>query len=160
MKPYILLLLLVSLLANSCGSSDPQVRSAALGELRDEDGTTPLIRASRAGNTQEVVSLLAQGADVNAVDNYGWTALIWSADKGHTAITEALIKAGADINHKDTRGATPLIRASARGNIEDLKLLLAAKADISARTTAGSTALMLAANKDVRDLLEKAGAKE
>ena len=43
--------------------------------LGDSSNRTPLICASRLGDTRIVQSLLDAGADVNAVDSIGWTAL-------------------------------------------------------------------------------------
>ncbi|MCS6985324.1 MAG: ankyrin repeat domain-containing protein [Leptospiraceae bacterium] len=140
----------------ACSSAEKQVGIGGVGDERDEDGATPLIRASRAGNSEQVKSLLAQGANANAVDNYRWTALIWACDKGYVEIVKSLIAANADVNHRDTVGATPLIRASARGHSEIVKVLLAAGADPSQKTELGNTALDLAANQEIRSLLSQA----
>jgi ankyrin repeat protein len=60
-----------------------------------------------------VKSLVAAGADVNAVDHFGYTPLLYAAiiDLGdfETAIT--LLTTGADLNIKDKKGKTALAHA-------------------------------------------------
>ena len=52
-----------------------------LMESRDEDGFTPLHLAVIAGNAQLVTFLLANGADVSAVDNEKHTVVHWATGK-------------------------------------------------------------------------------
>lgn len=52
-----------------------------LMESRDEDGFTPLHLAVIAGNTQLVSFLVANGADVAAVDNEKHTVVHWATGK-------------------------------------------------------------------------------
>jgi len=51
------------------------IAKGADANMGDNNRRTPLICASRLGNTGIVKALLAAGADVNAKDNVGWTAL-------------------------------------------------------------------------------------
>lgn len=52
-----------------------------LVDSRDEDGFTPLHLAVIAGNMQLVTFLLANGADVNAVDNEKHSVVHWATGK-------------------------------------------------------------------------------
>lgn len=52
-----------------------------LVETRDEDGFTPLHLAVIAGNMPLVTFLLANNADVNAVDNEKHTVVHWATGK-------------------------------------------------------------------------------
>lgn len=51
--------------------------------MGDNNNRTPLICASRLGNTSIVKLLLDKGADVNAKDNIGWTALNQARQQSH-----------------------------------------------------------------------------
>ncbi len=70
-----------------------------------------LVRMAANGDLAAVRSLLAAGADPNAVDNSevrGWTALMASAKVGSIEVTETLLNAHANINAKNEYGATAL----------------------------------------------------
>ena len=59
--------------------------------------------------TKEVAELLiAEGADVNAMNMWGGTPLQWAARGGHKEIVELLIENEADLNVKDKGGLTSL----------------------------------------------------
>ena len=64
-----------------------------------DDGLTPLMRASEAGNMDDVRRLLKAGADVNeALGSLGITALTLAAARGHLEVVKILLAAGADPN--------------------------------------------------------------
>ncbi|OUM65658.1 hypothetical protein PIROE2DRAFT_41490, partial [Piromyces sp. E2] len=73
--------------------ANPNVRNNT-----DENGSTPLMKASYGGHVNIVEKLIEKNANVNATDNMGYTALIWAALKGHSEVCEILIKHGADVN--------------------------------------------------------------
>ena len=105
-----------------------------------------LIEAVKRNEFQVVESLLADGADVNAIDNKGRKALGWAAYKGHTEIVKLLLENGADVNAETNEGTTALMLAAEKSHLEIAKLLLARNADINAKTIDnGQTALMTAA---------------
>lgn len=110
--------------------------------------TTPLHEAAKEGNFRTVETLLAEGADVNAKDEYGNTPLHEAATWSHDAIAKLLLKKGANVNAKAKFGATPLHKAAGHGNYrtlsdsrEVLELLLANGADVNARDAHGDTPL-------------------
>jgi len=70
-----------------------------------------LVRMAANGDLAAVRSLLAAGADPNAVDNSdvrGWTALMAAAKAGSIEVMEALLNAHANVNVKNAYGATAL----------------------------------------------------
>ncbi len=104
----------------------PPYRS--LGQDRGGDsmltvGTTPLIRAAKAGDTAAVQLLLAHGAMPNLPNSLGITPLMAAAGIGSTTI--------------DTRGRF----RDEQLCINSAKLLLAAGADINAQRDNGQTAV-------------------
>ncbi|HEX8473498.1 MAG TPA: ankyrin repeat domain-containing protein [Pyrinomonadaceae bacterium] len=90
-------------------------------------------------DTPLVKSLLAAGADVNAVGEGGQTALIRATTRGYLDIVELLLDAGADVNAKKENGATALIVAVFLGYADIVRVLLANGADPDARTPQGTT---------------------
>ena len=78
----------------------------------DKYGTTFLIWASTRGYTNDVKSLIDNGADVNARNNSGQTALMGASWMDHTEIVELLLENGADVNAKSNDGQTALMIVS------------------------------------------------
>jgi ankyrin repeat protein len=106
-----------------------------------------LVDAARSGDVEAVRSLLAEGADANAVQGDGMTALHWAAERGHAAVADLLLSAGAALEAKTRIGSyTPLHLASRGGHGSIATALLDAGADPHATTTgSGVTPLHLAA---------------
>ncbi len=96
-------------------------------------GTTPLLRAAKAGDAQVMQLLLAKGADVKLATRFG--------------VTPVMAAAGLGAKEEDTTGR----RKTEAEAIASLKLCLDAGADVNAATTtgrsAGQTALHGAAQK-------------
>ena len=119
-------------------------------ESDDEDGCEempPLCEAANNADIEQIKSLLADGADVNAKAG-GWpggdTALMKAAGSSSDTAAEAvklLLAAGADVNVKNNADKTALMCAAASG-AEVFRLLLAAGAEVNARDDRGRTALM------------------
>jgi uncharacterized protein len=77
--------------------------------VKNKNGQTTLIIASRCGRTKIVAMLLENGADVDAKDNNGQTALMQASASGRTEIVQMLLNKGADVNAKDNMGYTALM---------------------------------------------------
>lgn len=117
-------------------------------------GRTPLHCVAADGRLDEVVRLLAAGADANAQDDNGWSPLHFAAQSNSAEITKALLGAGAKIDVRDSHGNTPLSTAvfCSRGIGAVIKLLRDAGADPHATNASGVSPLSLArtiANYDV-----------
>lgn len=78
----------------------------------DKQLNTPLIIASRLGDTERVKELIAQGADVNAVNKKGMTPLMNAAFFAENdECATLLLNAGAEVNAADKSGWTPIMYA-------------------------------------------------
>src|ERR1043165_9239532 len=113
------------------------------------------------GKTEEIKSLLEQGADVEEADNEGFRPLHWVSIYGKIEVAKILLKQGANIKATDSEGCTSLHLASLNDQIEVAKLLLKQGADIKATDNEKCTSLHLASlNGQIKaaELLLKQGA--
>lgn len=113
----------------------------AIGADRGADlmltiGTTPLIRAAKAGDTAAIRLLLAHGADPNVPNSLG--------------ITPLMAAAGLDSDDIDTRGAY----VTQPEAIASIALFLAAGVDINAVDNGGQSALHGAAYRGWDDVVK------
>jgi len=140
--------------------------------------------AVRNGDVDAAKAALDQGADVNAKNEIGITALWIAVSRGHREVAELLIQRRADVNARDDIWyQTPLSQAVQSGLIDLVKLLIKSGATdldpalINAanrgqnaivqeilstgkmKQEALDAALHGTRNKEVRDMLTKAGAK-
>src|SRR4051794_27701694 len=95
---------------------------ALLGALRDGDMT----RARR---------LVADGAPVNAVDEFGATALMYAALYANSAMVNLLVSRGANLNHADEAGATALMWAIPDESKVRILVERGAQVNVSSRLT-------------------------
>ena len=116
----------------------------AVAMLRAAEGTLP--DAAQVGDRAAVLSLLKQGADVNATQGDAVTALHWAARRGDAEMAKTLIVAGANVRATTRFAAyTALHLAAERGSADVITPLLKAGADANAKTSTGTTPLMFAA---------------
>jgi ankyrin repeat protein len=104
--------------------------------------------------------LIAEKADVNAVQPDGGTALLWAIHWGDAEAVDLLLKAGAVVKAANRLNATPLYLAAESGNDAIVGKLLEAGADPNQTALSeGETPLMFAARSGnveaVRLLLDK-----
>ncbi len=124
-------------------------------------GTTPLMRAARAGDAAVMRLLLEKRADPMLTTKDGNTALMFAAGVGYrdknttgseSDALEALkvsIGAGLDIRQANTRGETALHGAASRGADTIVQFLVERGADLNAKTKQGFTPLDVAMGKSV-----------
>jgi len=118
-------------------------------------GMTALLLASHAGNTETVVTLLAAGADSNAVNTNGQTALTLARQRDHDQTVAALRDPALAIETA-SRGASEALRSAAEnGEVDEVRELLEAGASVDARDQDyGATALILAASENRIEVVE------
>ncbi|KAJ2374518.1 hypothetical protein IW150_003056, partial [Coemansia sp. RSA 2607] len=122
--------------------------------LRDKAGQTKLHRACNAGDIEQTVSLINQGADINMKDNAGWTPLHESALEGHNSVVVALLRRGADYGAKGFGGDTPLHDACANGHYDVVRSLLVAGADPYLKNSKGITPEDMAREEEQEEVIE------
>ena len=153
-------------------------KNSNINSIRDDRGNTPLhSTVSRHQESHKIVEiLLANGADVRAINKDGKTPLHLVGDSTYFAPDETvtrqitiniLIGKGADINAKDNDGKTPLHwaippRYSDEEHIARCKImidtLIAKSADVNAKDNDRNTPLHLTQNKVIAELLIAKGA--
>ncbi len=122
-------------------------------------GTTPLLRAAKAGDLPAMRLLLAHGADPELPTENGVTPLMAAAGSGSSKIdtrgrykTEAqaveavdlLLASGARVDDRDRNGETALFGAASWGWSDVVKTLVAHHADVLAKDARGHTAADIA----------------
>jgi ankyrin repeat protein len=83
--------------------------------IKNANGDTALIEASRNGHLEVVRILLRAEAEVDEVNPRGQTALLVAAAGGHARIVELLLAAGADRGIADENGDTAVMLAARNG---------------------------------------------
>jgi ankyrin repeat protein len=125
------------------------------------DRKTALMSAAEGGRADNVVLLLAAGADARRRDDSGGTALMEAAHTGDAKSLAALLAANSEVNAQMKDGETALYWAAFMNRPECVRLLLDAGADPTLKTKAGETPLAMArkrgpASQAVVQLLERA----
>uniref|UniRef100_A0A671YIK4 Ankyrin repeat domain 52 n=1 Tax=Sparus aurata TaxID=8175 RepID=A0A671YIK4_SPAAU len=104
---------------------------------------TPLHAAAHSGSVAGVQLVLAQGAEVNAVDHSGCSALMVAADCGQTMAVEFLLhKAKPDLTLVDVNNNTALHLACSKGH-EMCALLILGEINDSSLINATNSALQM-----------------
>ena len=75
-----------------------------------------LVQAVEEGNTEQLLQLIKEGADMNTPDNLGNFAIHKASTKGHCKCLELLINAGTNVNKCDKMTQTPITQAAMHGN--------------------------------------------
>ncbi|KAJ6651633.1 hypothetical protein lerEdw1_020772 [Lerista edwardsae] len=89
-----------------------------------QDGSTPLILATRLGVENMVEELVANHADLRAADKRGKSALHWAAAVNNVRAALVLLRNGADKDAQDKQAQTPLFLAAQEGSYKVARLLL------------------------------------
>lgn len=124
-----MLKLLIFILFVSCSSKIP----------RNHNGSTPLMIAAGLGKSDEVKTLLSQGADVHVIDSQmGVRALHRAAQSGNVDSIKYLLEAGAFIDDlSSVNGHTPLLDAAFCKRYDGIEFLLRSGANYELKNTLG-----------------------
>ncbi len=154
--------LALSLMSGHLGTAQLLLDAGANPDKTDEEGITPLHKASGFNDTKGIALLCEYGANMY-IQSKGGTPLHWAAGGGHAGAVEALLSNGANPNSCNSEGITPLVMAAILGEegSEAVGHIVNSKACTSSTIVAqGLTALHIAADigclKSVKFLL-KAG---
>ena len=119
------------------------------------NGDTDLHVAARLNLPLLTVSLLEQGADVNAKNKDGWTPLHSAAKEDAFTTAAVLLEQGADVNARDKFGWTSLHLAAAKEDASaTAAVLLEQGADVNAKDKFGWTPLHSAASNNAYETAE------
>ena len=116
---------------------------------------TALLAATEKNETNTVISLLKQGANINATDSQGRTPLMIATYKNDVKTAKVLIEAGADVNIQDDMKNNPFLYAGAEGYLDILKLTIDAGADPTITNRYGGTALIPASEHGYIDVIKE-----
>lgn len=113
--------------------------------------------AVKKGDVTAVLSLLSQGADVNARDRFAQTALMLASHAGHREVVATLMEHGADLNVTAKYGLSALMLSIIADYQDVAKLLAGAGGDLTLRGSgapgfAGKTAYDLAVDRGMNEL--------
>ncbi|KAM7422340.1 hypothetical protein PAMA_010414 [Pampus argenteus] len=129
-----------------------------IAKISDTKGRTPLHAAAYSGNVAGLQLVLAQGAEVNAVDHCGCSALMVAANCGHTMAVEFLLhKAKPDLTLVDVNNNTALHLACSKGHEMCALLILGEINDlflINATNSALQMPLHIAARKGLATVVQ------
>jgi ankyrin repeat protein len=110
----------------------------------DEEGWTPLMRASKKMNENTIKALLAAKASVNLKTPRGATALMMACSENQWMVIPLLLEAGADVNAQDEAGGTPLWHCAIKAGSNAIEALLKAGANKDLAAKDGTTPLFVA----------------
>ena len=126
------------------------------GDTTLSAGTTPLMRAARAGDAAVIRLLLETGADPKLTTKDGNTALMFAAGVGYRdkntrgserdalEAVKIFVDAGLDLHQVNTRGETALHGAADRGADTIVQFLVDHGAELNVKTKQGFTPLDVA----------------
>ena len=138
-------------------------RSVSAGPVEQqglESKDQALIQAIENKDEKQVVSLLNEGANPNALTQYGESALQLAVESGSVEIVDALISHQADVNKvaATPEAKSPLLLAAERGDEAMVHRLLEAGADVKQKDEQGKTAMHYATSRAMLgDLIEHGG---
>lgn len=118
-----------------------------------------LRNAANNGELAKVQSLLAQGADPNAVNSHGETALHLAVNNGHLTVVRLLLEAGSDPSIASQGRMTPLALACAKKGLDFVEALLDAQSPSQATLDRCMRWAILRLDPELVELLLARGAR-
>ena len=117
----------------------PLNRDDIIGETDPKNLTLLTEAAIRRNDSDSLVLLIEQGADVNYKSEIKISALHWAAGLGHTEMATILLDEGADINASDENGSTAMHWTALFGRPQVAALLIERGADLARPNNDGAT---------------------
>ncbi|GAB5372689.1 hypothetical protein AAMO2058_001686300 [Amorphochlora amoebiformis] len=133
--------------AEPSNGSETDLKAAGVSAESKAWGTREkkLHQDAKDGRTQDVISHITSGIDVNVQDPLGETALMQASYWGHTKVIKHLIDANANVNHIGWKeGWTALHRAAKSSELGAVEALIKAGADVTILSHAGQRAFDVA----------------
>ena len=125
------------------------LNGGADANLRDVDGSTPLLYAAHLGDSELVNVLLMAGADPNVANRYGVAPIHEASLVADAALIGLLLDAGAEVERALPQGETPLMLAARTSSLAAVRLLIERGANVNVvERWQGQTPLMYAAARD------------
>ena len=119
------------------------VQSLSLPAVSQTPQRTSIFSVAKSGSTEDVISVLLAGTNINTPDTYGQTPLMYASGSNSSEVILELIGAGAEVNLQSNSGWSALMFA-ARDNPAVIETLLEQGADRSLTNSAGQTAFDIA----------------
>ncbi|XP_047100925.1 ankyrin repeat and protein kinase domain-containing protein 1-like [Schistocerca piceifrons] len=138
----------------ACHTPPPEADAvSSMGNLSAEEKSRRLIQVAEEGAVEELMALLAVGADVLARGGEGETCLHRAARRGQVEAARRLLENGAEVDSRNSRQSTPLHLAAESGHAAVVRLLLSSAADPNARNQYEKTPLHYAAQYGHTDVV-------
>eukprot|EP00397_Hematodinium_sp_SG-2012_P005023 GEMP01005040.1.p1 GENE.GEMP01005040.1~~GEMP01005040.1.p1 ORF type:complete len:800 (+),score=138.53 GEMP01005040.1:212-2611(+) len=118
-----------------------EIKKGADVNKLNEQGWTPLRKASRAGDMAMVSLLLENGANVTELDRI---VVVTTASWGRTDVLRLLLEGKAKVDDASEWDMSPLVSAARHGHFRTVKLLIEYDAQVNQTDRQGSDPLMVA----------------
>lgn len=141
---------LFSLLVTITTMSETKKTASEIEQLNSR-----LFDETKNGDEEKCRSILDEGADLTAVNEYGWTPLHYAAGSGYIHLCETFVDHyHVDVNITCNSGVTPLISACQWGHEDVARFLIDHGANVNHETEYHRSALHCAAARDFSTICE------
>ncbi|XP_078450251.1 protein phosphatase 1 regulatory subunit 12A-like isoform X3 [Lampetra planeri] len=123
-------------------------------KVKFDDGAV-FLAACSSGDTDEVLSLIERGADINYANVDGLSALHQACIDENFDMVKFLVERDANINQADNEGWTPLHAAASCGYIDIAKYLIAHGANVAAVNSESELPLDITEDEALEDMLQE-----
>lgn len=135
-------------------SSESPVVSDKNRKIKFSSGCV-FLAACAAGDKEEVLRLIENGADIDTANVDGLTALHQACIDDNLDMVEFLVEHGADVNRGDNEGWTPLHATASCGFISIAKYLIEHGADVAAVNNDGELPVDISESDEMEDMLQQ-----